>query len=371
MRVVFIVFFVVIFGVTTSVFAKENVFDHPIPENTFPLELKKLSGNFERFQSIRTRFIQTKQISVLKQPLVTKGLFVSAPEYGVYWKIESPFNTEILITSGGYYQRKDGDWISEAPASAKSQIQAYLKAFLLVFSGKFEELREYFTLSFLKRENAWNETIEIIDNNNGEHLETIEILKVVAKVKNNFKRIGDTEQECFDPVHINDVRIIKKQNYADYFTNGKIGDLLVSLREIDAVVLMDKDTYDIKWITRGNFTRQHSPRITNKGTILIFDNQSSLPPNGVSRIVEIDIKTNKLVGFYEATNDNFFESENRGRLQIVDNRIFVQEHNQGRLFELICNSQYISNSCKQKNIIELKENNRGKGYYLADIVRIQ
>jgi len=156
MRVVFIVFFVVIFGVTTSVFAKENVFDHPIPENTFPLELKKLSDNFERFQSIRTRFIQTKQISVLKQPLVTKGLFVSAPEYGVYWKIESPFNTEILITSGGYYQRKDGDWISEAPASAKSQIQAYLKAFLLVFSGKFEELRKYFTLSFLKRENAWN-----------------------------------------------------------------------------------------------------------------------------------------------------------------------------------------------------------------------
>ena len=33
--------------------------------------------------------------------------------------------------------------------------------------------------------------------------------------------------------------------------------------------------------------------------------------------------------------------------------------------------EYISNSCKQKNIIELKENNRGKGYYLADIVRIQ
>ena len=156
MRVVFIVFFVVIFGVATSVFATENVFDHPIPENTFPLELKKLSDRFERFQSIHTRFVQTKKISVLKHRLVTKGLFVSAPEYGVYWKIESPFDTEILITSGGYYQRKDGNWISETPASAKAQIQAYLKAFLLVFSGKFEKLREYFTLSFLKRENAWN-----------------------------------------------------------------------------------------------------------------------------------------------------------------------------------------------------------------------
>ena len=156
MRVVFIVSFVVMFGVATSVFATENVFDHPIPENTFPLGLKKLSDRFERFQSIRTRFVQTKKISVLKHRLVTKGLFVSAPEYGVYWKIESPFDAEILITSGDYYQRKDGDWISETPASAKTQIQAYLKAFLLVFSGKFEELREYFTLSFLKRENAWN-----------------------------------------------------------------------------------------------------------------------------------------------------------------------------------------------------------------------
>ena len=156
MRVVFIVFFVVIFGVATSVFAKENVFDHPIPENTFPLELKKLSDRFERFQSIRTRFVQTKKISVLKHRLVTKGLIVSAPEYGVYWKIESPFDAEILITSEDYYQRKDGDWISETPASAKAQIQAYLKAFLLVFSGKFEELREYFSISFLKRENTWN-----------------------------------------------------------------------------------------------------------------------------------------------------------------------------------------------------------------------
>jgi len=92
----------------------------------------------------------------LKHHLVTKGLFVSAPEYGVYWKIESPFDAEILITSGDYYRRKDGDWISETPASAKAQIQTYLKAFLLVISGKFEELREYFTLSFLKRKNAWN-----------------------------------------------------------------------------------------------------------------------------------------------------------------------------------------------------------------------
>ncbi len=156
MRVVFKVFFVVLFGVPTSVIATGNVFDHPIPENTFPLELKKLSDRFERLQSIRSRFVQTKKISVLQHSLVTKGLFFSAPEYGVFWKIESPFDTEILITSGGYFQRKDGDWISETPASVKAQIRAYLKAFLLVFSGKFEELREYFTLSFLKSENAWN-----------------------------------------------------------------------------------------------------------------------------------------------------------------------------------------------------------------------
>jgi len=156
MRVVFIVLFVVMFGVATSVFATENVFDHPITEKALPQGLTELSRKFGEFQSMRSDFVQTKKISVLKFPLITKGGFLYAADYGVSWKIESPFDTEILITSGGYYQRKDGNWISETPASAKAQIQAYLKAFLLVFSGKFEELREYFTLSFLKRENAWN-----------------------------------------------------------------------------------------------------------------------------------------------------------------------------------------------------------------------
>ena len=70
---VFIAFFVAIFSVTTSVIGKDTVFDHPIQENTLPLELKNLSDRFERFQSIRTRFVQTKKISVLKH--LDKKLF--------------------------------------------------------------------------------------------------------------------------------------------------------------------------------------------------------------------------------------------------------------------------------------------------------
>ena len=107
MRVIFIVCFVVMFGVATSVFATENVFDHPITEKALPQGLTELSRKFGEFQSMRSDFVQTKKISVLKFPLITKGGFLYAADYGVSWEIMTPFEAEIVITSAGYFERKN------------------------------------------------------------------------------------------------------------------------------------------------------------------------------------------------------------------------------------------------------------------------
>ena len=54
------------------------------------------------------------------------------------------------------------------------------------------------------------------------------------------------------------------------------------------IALLDGITHDIKWYVQGKFSNQHSPRITKKGTLLVFDNYYE---NKRSRIVEIDIKS--------------------------------------------------------------------------------
>ena len=140
-------------GLTAS--ATESVFDHPVQERAFPPTLQALGAGLQKHRTIRSQFTQTKKISILQHPLVTQGNLLYAPEHGVYWQTTSPFASEVVITPEGYFQRKKGRLVSQIPASASSGAQGYLKAFLLVFSGDFQNLQTLFSLSFLHSNQAW------------------------------------------------------------------------------------------------------------------------------------------------------------------------------------------------------------------------
>ena len=146
---------------------------------------------------------------------------------------------------------------------------------------------------------------------------------------------------------MNDVRILTKQD-AKYFKNGQKGDFLVSFRHLDMVALVDRSKYNIKWYVQGKFKYQHSPRITERGTVLIFDNYYK---SERSRIVEIDISSKEIVGFFSNKDFKFF-SNTRGRIQLFENRIFVQSSDQGEIFEIICeNTKYLSDEKCKSNFL--------------------
>ncbi len=205
---------------------------------------------------------------------------------------------------------------------------------------------------------AINNTIEIFDYQTGKHLDTVELLPMIASLEG-----GDTLRrsihECEEPLHLNSIQIIKTKKHARYFPHGKVGDMIVSLREINTIMLLNKDTSAVKWYVvggnTGKFLMQHSPRLTDRGTILVFDNQGSDELNGRSRIVEIDIASGELLGFYEATGDEYFESRRGGKIQIVDNRIVVYSHggnqeNITSMFVLDCAEKYVSHACTRTDI---------------------
>ena len=159
--------------------------------------------------------------------------------------------------------------------------------------------------------------------------------------------------KCMNPIHFNDIQIVKDEKHASFFENGKVGDILISLRNIHTIALLDKDNHKIKWSVSGYFHQQHSPRITNKGTIVLFDNLGSDKKFGKSRVVEISINDKKLIGYYEGTKNNFFESIQRGRIQLYEDKILVQNHEQGELFYLDCNKfNKISIGCNKKILLK-------------------
>ena len=88
---------------------------------------------------------------------------------------------------------------------------------------------------------------------------------IIRKFNENYDII-----DCTDPTHLNDVRVIKDSSIASSFPNGKVGDILISILGIHAVVLLDRDDYHMKWYTIGKTRNQHSPRIVDEGKMLIF-----------------------------------------------------------------------------------------------------
>ena len=206
-----------------------------------------------------------------------------------------------------------------------------------------------------KTGNFLNETIEIIDGKNGKLLNSFFILDIVSDIlpvnNKNFNLI------CNDPTHSNDVRVIKNQLHANFFPNGKIGDILISLRHFNSVVLLDNETLEIKWHLTGKSNWQHSPRVTDSGTILIFDNLGSNPIYGLSRIISVDINSKEILGTYQAnSNVDYFSSESGGRIQVYEDALYVNSTNEAKLFKITCEDLDLLRNCDRENIFELQNN---------------
>ncbi len=200
------------------------------------------------------------------------------------------------------------------------------------------------------------DVLHVLDADTGKVERTIDMLTVLEDLRDQDRGFAKLKLECKDPLHFNDVQIVKTAKQAKAFPDGKVGDVLVSFRNIDAVVLLDRDTQDVKWYVEGSFHLQHSPRLTDRGTMLLFDNMGGKRPNGSSRILEIDVASKKTVGLWEATGDDFFESRTRGKLYLVGDRLLVEEQGamskDNDIFLLDCPSHPISQECRKTMVLE-------------------
>ncbi len=205
-------------------------------------------------------------------------------------------------------------------------------------------------------DNAQYDTIRIFDFKTGKYERSIDLLPIIASLKENGEAIRSSISHCHDPLHFNSVKIVKDAKSASFFPNGKIGDILISLRDISTVMLLDKETLQVKWQLSNQFKGQHDPTITERGTMLVFDNKGSDAANGTSRVDEFDIASGKLLGMYEATGNDYFQSGIFGHVHPLGSGHFLvdQEYPSSghdvTLSELICPTPSVSSSCKRTMI---------------------
>jgi len=149
-----------------------------------------------------------------------------------------------------------------------------------------------------------------------------------------------------DPTHANDIEIVSPE-FAAHYDFVEPGDLMVSLRTTDTIVLIDRGSKRVKWALSGLFLRQHDPDLHDDGTISVFDNRTDRaqfnmarrtverPSFGYSRLLRFDPASQHILWKFEGTRDEPFYTSIQGDHQILPNgNVMAVETEAGRIIEI-------------------------------------
>ena len=146
-------------------------------------------------------------------------------------------------------------------------------------------------------------------------------------------------------VHVNKVAELSSEMSAS-FPLFKAGDLLVSLRNMNLVMVIDPATKRVKWKQVGPWLRQHDPEFRPDGKISIFDNngyrtgydshgQTILDRPHVTNIIAVDPATHETETLYGLKPGQEMLSVVRGQHEILENGgMLITEFDAGRVFEV-------------------------------------
>jgi hypothetical protein len=140
-----------------------------------------------------------------------------------------------------------------------------------------------------------------------------------------------------DILHTNDVEILSAMD-ASAFALFEAGDAVVSIRNLNLLMVLDPDTGIVKWTQTGPWLRQHDPDFLPDGRILVFDNRADHAGGrllGGSRLLAVDPVSREVETIYEGTESNPFFTEGRGKADLLGNGNFLlTETETGRVFEV-------------------------------------
>lgn len=173
----------------------------------------------------------------------------------------------------------------------------------------------------------------------GEILEELSILELLRK--NNLEGLlynihlsNENTKLSWDILHLNDVEPFPQKMEPGFFAYH---DVMISLRNINTIIVYNDSTKIVKDVTIGGFVRQHDPDFIDGNQISIFDNYNigSTDHNKQSRILIKSYVTNQIREFYKGTDVNPFNTIIMGKHQWLENgNLLITDSMNGRAFEI-------------------------------------
>lgn len=141
-----------------------------------------------------------------------------------------------------------------------------------------------------------------------------------------------------DPTHLNDIEPLP-DSLADAFPEFGAGDLLVSVRNLNLVMVVDPGTRRVLWHTSDPFLLQHDPDFMRDGRIGAFDNRNDGTRRGTrlggTRIVAVQPGSGVQDTLYPKTVSDTFYSDIMGKWQqLANGNLLLTEARAGRVLEV-------------------------------------
>lgn len=165
---------------------------------------------------------------------------------------------------------------------------------------------------------------------------------------------GPDNNTITDWTHTNTVQALPANRWYDQGdARFKPGNVLMSLRQLDTILIVDRETHEITWsytgTFRGGMSGQHESEMIEKplpgaGNILVFDNGASpykdLAHAGRSFVIEVDPVAEEVVWFYE--DGHRFHSPFTSNCQrLANGNTLILEAACRRLFEVTPESEIV------------------------------
>ena len=176
--------------------------------------------------------------------------------------------------------------------------------------------------------------VHVIDGE-GRLLEAISVLD--AFVESRYGFLLRNANPC-NPTHLNFVHQVRED--AGGGAGIEAGDLVVSLRNLDAFGILDRGDHRLKRLVRGTFFRHHSVTHLEGTKFLMFDNYGGDGVHGPSRLLQVDVAdgTEHTVFPNGATPGHLQDlfSMKRGHISVSPDRrrVFVTFWEEGRAVEV-------------------------------------
>ena len=130
--------------------------------------------------------------------------------------------------------------------------------------------------------------VTLIDGQ-GQLLQAISVLDALAA--SPYGGVLERVRGDCDPTHLNFVHRLGPD--AGGAPDLQPGDIVISLRNLDAFAILDRDDFRVKRFVRGHFLAQHGVQHLRRAQFLLFDNWGTDGRHGPSRLVRVDLATDE------------------------------------------------------------------------------